>query len=115
MEISFIPTPDVAAILNALLDKFENRAQRTPAWFAKQTTGGARERVEMEAEGTFSASRPVRIVLDDLDLPSYTLRSTNHSTNFSTANLSPTIAPSLNPCSWLKSSVIQRRIGVLMP
>jgi hypothetical protein len=57
MEISFIPTPDVAVILNALLDKFENRAQR--------------KRVEMEAEGTFNASRPVRIVLDDLDLPSY--------------------------------------------
>jgi hypothetical protein len=66
MEISFIPTPDVAAILNALLDKFENRAQRTPA-----LAGGARERLEMEAEGTFNAARPVRIVLDDLDLPSY--------------------------------------------
>ena len=57
MEISFLPTPDVAVILNALLDKFENRAQR--------------KRVEMEAEGTFNAARPVRIVLDDLDLPSY--------------------------------------------
>jgi hypothetical protein len=57
MEISFIPTPDVAAILNVLLDKFENRAQR--------------KRFEMEGEGTFNASRPVRIVLDDLGLPSY--------------------------------------------
>ena len=66
MEILFVPTPDVAVILNALLDKFENRAQRTPA-----LAGGARERVEMEAEGTFNAARPVRIVLDDLDLPSY--------------------------------------------
>lgn len=56
-EISFIPTPDVAVILNALLDKFENRAQH--------------KRVEVEAEGTFNASRPVRIILDDLDLPTY--------------------------------------------
>ncbi|MGZ9234591.1 MAG: Wadjet anti-phage system protein JetD domain-containing protein [Anaerolineales bacterium] len=70
MEISFIPTPDVAAILNALLDKFENRAQRTPA-LVRLKPHGARERVEMEAEGTFNAARPVRIILDDLDLPSY--------------------------------------------
>jgi len=70
MEISFVPTPDVAAMLNALLDKFENRARRTPA-LVRLKPPGARERVEMEAGGTLTASRPVRIVLDDLDLPSY--------------------------------------------
>ena len=57
MEISFIPTPDVAVVLNALLDKFENRTKRSP--------------VVGEAEGTYRASRSIKVVLDDLDLPSY--------------------------------------------
>ncbi|MCI0610188.1 MAG: DUF2220 domain-containing protein [Anaerolineae bacterium] len=62
MEISFIPAPDVAVILNALLDKFENRAKRNHI---------VRRRVETEAEGTYGASRSIKIVLDDLNLPSY--------------------------------------------
>jgi hypothetical protein len=57
MEISFVPTPDVAVILNALLDKFENRTKR------KAVVG--------EAEGTYRASRSIKVVLDDLSLPSY--------------------------------------------
>jgi Uncharacterized protein conserved in bacteria C-term(DUF2220) len=63
VEIPFIPSEDVIVILNALLDKFENRARRNHAdW---------RSRVETEAEGSYSVSRSIKITLDDLDLPSY--------------------------------------------
>jgi hypothetical protein len=63
VEISFTPSDDVVTILNVLLDKFENRAKRKRVdW---------RSRVETEAEGTYSASRSVQIILDDMDLPSY--------------------------------------------
>lgn len=64
MEISFTPSPDVAVILNALLDKFENRAKRNL--------------VISDSENTYHAtlttphvSRSITIVLDNLDLPSY--------------------------------------------
>lgn len=57
MEISFIPSPDVDVILNALLDKFENRAKRNPAI--------------SEAEGTYRTTRSVKITLTDLSLPTY--------------------------------------------
>jgi hypothetical protein len=64
MEISFTPSPDVVVILNALLDKFENRAKRN--------------HVVSEAEGTYHttlftqhAARSIKILLADLPLPTY--------------------------------------------
>ena len=49
VEISFTPSPDVAVILNALLDKFENRAKR-----------------KME-----HITRSIKISLSDVSLPAY--------------------------------------------
>jgi hypothetical protein len=57
MEISFTPSPDVATILNALLDKFENRAKRNPA--------------RNDIEETNDAPRAIKIILTELPLPSY--------------------------------------------
>lgn len=80
MEISFVPTPDVVAILNALLDKFENRARRTSPGTVRQDRYAleprtkrhdAGEHREPEAGGTSNVSRPVRVILDALDLPAY--------------------------------------------
>jgi hypothetical protein len=49
MDISFIPSPDVAVIINAILDKFENRIQRN----------------------TQHSLRSIKIILTDIPLPSY--------------------------------------------
>ncbi len=64
MDISFTPSPDVADILSALLDKFENRARRNP--------------VVSEAKGTYHAilstqhtTRSIKLSLTDLPLPAY--------------------------------------------
>jgi hypothetical protein len=52
MEISFIPSPDVAAVLNALLDIFERRTQLV---------------MRNNGHGT----RPIKITLNELALPAY--------------------------------------------
>ena len=57
MDILFTPSPDVAVILNAFLDKLENRAKRNP--------------VVRGSDGTYNALHSIKIVLDDLGLPSY--------------------------------------------
>ena len=57
MEISFAPSPDVEAILNALLDKFENRTKSTPAL--------------REDEEPRHAPRLIKVFLTDLPLPTY--------------------------------------------
>ncbi len=64
MEISFTPTPDVVVIINALLDKFENRAKRN--------------RIISETEGMYHATlstqhavRSIKAILTDLPLPTY--------------------------------------------
>ena len=49
MEISFTPSPDVAVIIHAILDKFENRIQRN----------------------TQHSPRSIKILLTDIPLPSY--------------------------------------------
>lgn len=56
MEICFTPSPDVAALLNALLDRFENRARQAGA---------------PEARGGQPEGRPVKISLSAIDLPGY--------------------------------------------
>ena len=58
MEISFIPSPDVKVILNALLDKFENRAKRN--------TEHVTSYLELKQSG-----RSIKISLSDISLPSY--------------------------------------------
>ena len=64
MDISFTPAPDVVVILNALLDKFENRAKRNPSI--------------SEAKGTYQTSpdtqnfaRTIKVSLTELPLPTY--------------------------------------------
>lgn len=64
MEISFASTPDVAVILNALLDKFENRAKRDHAI-------GEAENTYHVPRSTQQASRSIKINLIDLFLPTY--------------------------------------------
>ena len=64
MDISFTPSPDVAVILNALLDKFENRVKRS--------------HTISEAEGTYHATRLPRCDLEDLDLPEYFSQTAPH-------------------------------------
>lgn len=56
MEISFTPSPDIAAALNALLDRLENRARRAGAPTASNLAPGF---------------RPVKARLADLNLPAY--------------------------------------------
>jgi hypothetical protein len=56
MEVTFTPSPDVAAVLNALLDRHENRIRR----------GGA-----ANPGGETPAARTIRIQFADLDLPGY--------------------------------------------
>jgi len=58
MEISFIPSPDVKVILNALLDKFENRTKRN--------TEHVTSYLEVKQSG-----RSIKISLSDISLPSY--------------------------------------------
>lgn len=57
METSFTPTPDIIVILNALLDKFENRAKRN--------------RIICGSGGTHHETRSIKISLTELPLPSY--------------------------------------------
>lgn len=64
MELSFTPSPDVVVILNALLDKFENRAKRNQALREVNET-------EYAPRNTAHASRSIKISLTDLPLPSY--------------------------------------------
>jgi len=59
MDLTFTPSPDVAVVLNALLDKFENRVRWNP-----QTQVG-----ETGAPG--HSPRPVKANLSDLSLPAY--------------------------------------------
>jgi hypothetical protein len=55
-EISFSPSPDVTVMLNALLDKLENRS---------------RQDIESESGNPQRRSYPVRIPLAEIDLPGY--------------------------------------------
>lgn len=64
MEISFTPTPDVVVILNALLDKFENRAKRN---HIISESGGTYH----ETRNKEHATRSIKVSLTDLHLPSY--------------------------------------------
>lgn len=57
MELSFISSPDVNVVLNALLDILERRALRNPAL--------------SEVEGTEHATRSIKIHLADISLPHY--------------------------------------------
>ncbi len=56
MELSFVPSHDVEIILNALLDKFENRAKRV---------------THHASQNTPHAPRAIKITLTDLPLPAY--------------------------------------------
>lgn len=64
MDIPFTPSPDVVVILNALLDKFENRAKRNQALREVNET-------EYAPRNTAHASRSIKISLTDLPLPTY--------------------------------------------
>ena len=55
-EVLFQPSPDVAALLHVLLDKFENRSQRG---------------MDEEAGGPAHRTYPVRVALAEIDLPAY--------------------------------------------
>lgn len=61
--MSFTPSSDVAVILNALLDKFENRSKRAQHIPHSYTLS--------EVEGTHHAARSIKILLTNLPLPSY--------------------------------------------
>src|SRR3990172_7952186 len=56
MEIPFTPSPDTAAVLNALLDRLENRVSRASA---------------SAANNPLLRTRSVRVRLADLSLPGY--------------------------------------------
>ncbi len=62
-EIYFVPSPDVAAILHALLDSYERRPHPSPV--------GHPERVEGRPERGAGGVRPIRFHLDSLTLPDY--------------------------------------------
>ena len=64
MEIAFTPVPDVLVILNALLDKFENRAKHNHAIRESKNT-------YHEIFSTQYATRSIKVSLADLPLPSY--------------------------------------------
>ncbi len=64
MDISFTPSPDVAVILNALLDKFENRAKRGHVLREVNET-------EYAPCNTADVPRSIKINLTDLSLPTY--------------------------------------------
>jgi len=55
VETPLTPSPDVAVILNTLLDKFENRTKRNPSLSRRAATAG---RVEAEDGETQHAPRP---------------------------------------------------------
>jgi hypothetical protein len=67
MEASFIPSPDVAVAMNALLDILERRASHNPAL--------------SKVEGAQHATRSIKVTLANLSLPTY----------FSQANPEPRI------------------------
>ncbi len=64
MELSFSPSPDVVVILDALLDKLENRAKRNPALREDNET-------EYIPRNTLHTTRSIKILLTDLPLPTY--------------------------------------------
>src|SRR5574341_1193712 len=64
MEISFTPSPDVAVILNALLDKFENRAKRNHSL-------GETNETYQTPPNTQHVTSSIKINLIDLSLPTY--------------------------------------------
>ena len=64
MEILFTPSPDVVVILNALLDKFENRAKHNHVI-------GEAEETYRAISPTQYAPRSIKVSLTDLLLPSY--------------------------------------------
>ncbi|MBI3164940.1 MAG: hypothetical protein HYZ24_09675 [Chloroflexi bacterium] len=72
MEISFTPSPDVVVILNALLDKYENRVKRNhtlseskAVYQTSQDTQPCPERSRRDAP------RSIKVSLTDLPLPTY--------------------------------------------
>lgn len=76
MEFSFAPTPDVAVILNALLDKFENRAKRITEQADRHTDthaqadNGTSQSISAGLS-TLHSPRSIKIFLANLPLPSY--------------------------------------------
>lgn len=64
MEITFAPSPDVVVILNALLDKFEKRAIHGHSL-------SEAEAIYQASQNTNHTPRSIKLVLDDLELPSY--------------------------------------------
>jgi len=80
VEIAFTPSPDVVVILNALLDKFENRAKHNPMLREAKGTYHASRNISSRSEAEWTnhetrnkehATRSIKIALDDLCLPSY--------------------------------------------
>jgi len=72
MELSFTPSPDVAVILNALLDKFENRVKPSRAISESENTYHVTLSTQPCPEpGRRDAARSIKISLTDLSLPSY--------------------------------------------
>ena len=70
MDISFSPSPDVAVILNALLDKFENRAKHNPALSAGMQHEPRNTQPCLE-QSRRDPPRSIKILLSDLPLPAY--------------------------------------------
>jgi len=68
VETPLTSSPDVAVILNTLLDKFENRTKRNPSLSHRAATTG---RLEAEDGETQHAPRPIKVFLTDLPLPTY--------------------------------------------
>jgi len=72
VEIAFTPSPDVVVILNALLDKFENRVKRSHVVSESEETYHATPSTQPCPERSRrDAARSIKIALDDLCLPSY--------------------------------------------
>lgn len=63
MDIAFTPSPDVAVILNTLLDKLEQRAQRNTPHASLSTQPAPRN--------PQPATRSIKLLLTDLPLPAY--------------------------------------------
>ena len=70
MDISFSPSSDVAVILNALLDKFENRAKHNPALSAGMQHEPRNPQPCLE-QSQRDPPRSIKILLTDLHLPTY--------------------------------------------
>ncbi len=67
-NVSFIPSPDVAAILNDLLDAFERRPPPSPDGHPERSEVKLKERQERGAGGV---RRAIRCNLNSLSLPAY--------------------------------------------